>query len=161
MLYKASDTVAIVKPYDRSRKFSSPCFEDFIEDDVRRTYDINGNAVYTKVGEIDVREYVSSFVDGCSLSSILSRIGLLPVNEKLNYLRQENSVDGDFSFLPQDLTDAIIKIKDVDSKFPGVLARCSNGEKVEDVLKDVLKVKEVSIENNFKTHVKVDEKEGE
>lgn len=138
MINKCSD-IRIASIYNR-HLFDIPEFvDDSIEDDVRLTYDTKGNCIYTKVGDFNVSDYVNSFKDGCSLSTILQRINLLPVNEKVGYLKQVDSVDGDFTNIPSDLTDFMLKYQDLYIQFPDLFNRCANGETIDDVLKDYFK----------------------
>lgn len=151
-------THVVVLPYEK-RVFVGKKVNDYIVDDVRKRYTADGEPYYVKVGEINTQEFISSFADGCSLQSLLTRCGLLPVNEKINYLQQVESVDGDFSNLPLDFTDAFLRAKDIDKKYPGVMQRCLNGEKVEDVFKSIFNKKDKNINNSNKENIENGEKQ--
>ena len=120
-----------------------------IEDEIRLKRDENGNCIYIKVGEKNVNEYINSFVNGCSLKSILDRCQLMPIHDKVRYLQQNDSgVSADLTNLPKDATEAFIMLRDLKEKHPDVLDRFSKGESFDSIVKSFLLTSETD-KNNY------------
>lgn len=110
-----------------------------IEKQYRLTRDENDNAIYTEVGDLNIRDYVNSFEAGCSLHSLLQRCSLMPTRDKINYLQQNASgASVDLSAFPSDLTDAFIRFKDFASSDPALVKRMSAGESIGDIIKSIV-----------------------
>lgn len=113
-----------------------------VEGEYRLSRDAKGNCVYTKVGDRDISEYIGSFQHGCALSSILERINLMPVHDKIQYLQQtENGFGADLSNMPTDGTEAFIMVQKLGRQYPQIFERVANGESLDAVLTDIFKPK--------------------
>lgn len=149
-------SIAIRKPYDPVVR--CPAVPgSAVEDEIRLKRDADGNCVYTKVGEKNVKEYISSFAAGCSLQSMLDRCNLMPVSEKIAYFNQtEDGFSADLTHMPTDGTAAQIMLSKVKAKYPDFAQRLKNGESFEKILEDIFpsKKEDSPIENTT-------EKEGE
>ena len=151
-------TIKVRKPYDPVVCDPHP-HGDEIESEYRLSRDANGNCNYTKVGERDVSEYIGSFKNGCALSSILDRISLMPVNDKIRYLQQvENGVGADLSSMPKDGTEAFILVKKLGAKYPNIFERVAKGESLDAVLNDIFKLSAEPVQTSEKSDNEGDEK---
>lgn len=109
-----------------------------VEDDVRVCLDEKGNCIYTKVGEKNVFEYVNSFKNGATLQSMLDRIALLPVHDKIQYLQQcSKGITGDVSCLPKDGTEAFIALNHAKRLLPNFNDLLKNGASFDDLVKAI------------------------
>ena len=107
-----------------------------IEEKYHLERDRNGNSIYIKYDELDVRSFIQSFTAGCSLRDLLERCSLMPSYETLRHVNQvDDGISMDLSVLPKDATEAFIMLKKVSKDFPDVLDRVSKGETLESVFK--------------------------
>lgn len=135
-----TEITTVRRPYDPIVCDPHPHGED-VEGEYRLSRDEKGNCVYTKVGERDISEYIGSFKNGCALSSILDRISLMPVNDKVRYLQQgTDGVGADLSNMPTDGTEAFIMVKKLGRQYPQIFERVANGESLDTVLNDIFKL---------------------
>lgn len=137
MMQRSKRSFAIRKPYDPVQV--RPQILGFDEERHYRLHrDLNGNASYVVDNEYSISEYVGSFEDMCSLKSILQRIEMLPLQDKVNYLNQNpGGVYADLTAMPKDLTSAMVMINDFQATHPEVFKRVVAGENFETVVKDV------------------------
>lgn len=137
MLLKKVTTIEICKPYER-RIIPTAILGNVVESRYRVRRDENENAIYTKVEEYDIREYIESFKVGASLQSMLERCNLLPVSEKIRMLQQQDDgFSADLSNLPCDGTEAFIMLRDLKAKYPDVVSRIAAGETFDAVIKSI------------------------
>lgn len=142
-------SIAIRKPYDPVVRCPAVPGSS-VEDQIRLKRDADGNCVYTKVGEKDVKEYISSFAAGCSLQSMLDRCNLMPVQEKIAYLNQtEDGVSADLTHMPTDGTAAHIMLSKLKAKYPDFAQRLKDGESFDKILEEIFPSEEEapSVEN--------------
>lgn len=90
------------------------------EDVVRVKFHPDGRSYFYEVEcTKDIKAYINSFKNGASLESMLERISLLPVNERIKYLNQHSGgLTGDITFLPKDGTEAYLCMKRAKSLLP-------------------------------------------
>lgn len=109
-----------------------------IKEEIRMTRDTNGNCIYKKVGESKISENVNSYKNSAALTSILQRIQLMPVRDKISYLNQtENGISADVSRLPKDGTEAFIILSKYQHILPSIAKRMYAGESLNDILKSI------------------------
>lgn len=143
MLSIKIDVTSVRKPYDPVVCDPKPA-GDIIEPVYRLRRDENGNCIYVKVGEKNIDEYIASFKNGCALSSILDRINLMPVNDKIRYLQQTDAgFSADMSNMPTDGTEAFIMVQKLGRQYPQIFERVAKGETLDTVLSDIFKPKAV------------------
>lgn len=146
--------IIIRKPYDRVT-VSFHQTGRRVEDDVRLKRDGSGNCMYQKVGEIDTRKYINSFKTGCALSTILDRIQLMPIHDKISYLNQTpGATFGDFTDLPIDGTEAVLLLCEQSDLRTKVYDRMKAGETFDAIIKDMFSPK--SIESEVKTNGEIE-----
>lgn len=120
-----------------------------VEDQFRLTRDNNGNCIYTKVGEVDISEYVNSFRNTSALDSVLSRIQFLPIREKISSLNMVNDgVSADTSILPKDGTEAFIILKKYEKEIPIIKERMDKGESFEAIITSIFSPKNNTVKEN-------------
>lgn len=139
MIRKSFDSVVVI-PHKKSV---------VIEKEFRLSRDVNGTVIYRSVGEKDVNQYINSFKDGCSLESLLMRCSLMTPRDKFISCQQcEDGQSVDLSNYPTDLTDALIKCRELANTNPELFKRISSGESINSIVKslysDIIKDKEVS-----------------
>lgn len=140
MMNAVSETKTIRKALDRVEVDRTPCVaEDPVEKEFRLIRDSKGNCSYVEVGERNVRDYIASFANGCSLKSILDRCSLMPVRDKIAYMNQrEDGLGADLSNMPKDGTEAQIMIQKVKNLCPDYAERLKNGESFEKLVLELL-----------------------
>lgn len=121
----------------------------------RKKYDQKGNAYYEELDKpMKVNEYIESFKNGCSLTSLLQRCELMPVHDKVSYLQQrESGVSADISNMPIDGTSAFIMLQKFKNDFPDIYQRVNKGESLDSILTSFVKKpsETVSSEESKKT----------
>lgn len=127
----------IRKPSERVELCKSP-IGVHIESQFTLIRDSHGNCSYVKIGEKDVKEYISSFAPGCSLKSILERCKLLPVQQQAQMLVQTQGFSADLTSMPKDGTEAQIMISRVKRACPDFAKRMAAGESFEKIVSDLI-----------------------
>lgn len=112
-----------------------------IEPVYRKKYDQYGNAYYEELDRpMKVNEYIESFKNGCSLTSLLQRCELMPVHDKVSYLQQrESGVSADITNMPTDGTSAFIMLQKFKNDFPDIYQRVNKGESLDSILASFVK----------------------
>lgn len=140
-MMNSTKITTIRKPYDPVVIDPTPA-GDVVEAEFRLVRDEKGNCIYKKVGERNIDEYIGSFKNGCALSSILERINLMPVHDKVSYLQQtDGGFSADLSTMPTDGTEAFIMVKKLGAQYPQIFERVAKGESLDAVLSDIFKAK--------------------
>ena len=104
----------------------------------------DGSIFYEKVGERNVNDYVNSFKNGVSLSSLLERCSLMPPRDKLMYLNQNTEgVYIDVSKAPSSLTEAFNTFSKINRENPEIFKRLSAGESINSIISSFIPKKEV------------------
>lgn len=132
------------KPYDPVVIRPAPRGDE-VEKEYRLVRDSHGNCEYIEVGEKNIREYIESFKNGCSLKSILDRCQLMPIRDKVAYLNQTDvGVSADMTNMPKDGTEAQIMIAKVKAACPDFCKRMKEGESFEKILAELINVPKAS-----------------
>lgn len=124
----------IKKPYDPVVCRVAPHGDD-VEIQYQLSRDANGNSIYTEKGKRDIRSYVASFEAGASLQAMLDRCSLMPVQERIAYLQQnQDGFSVDLTSMPKDGTEAQIMLAKINAVCPDFGARLRKGESFESLL---------------------------
>lgn len=112
-----------------------PFYPESIQDLYRKEYK-NGHTVYTKYGERNLREFVNSFRDGCSLKAILERNSLCAPHAMIQSVQNvQPGVSADISGMPKDGTAAYMMLANINQSYPGLLKDIHAGVSVDNVVK--------------------------
>lgn len=125
----------IRKSFDRIVVASQPIGSG-IEKKYRLKRDAHGNCIYEEKGELNVKEYVNSFKNGCSLANLLERVALMPTREKLMALSQTETVYADVSDMPKSFVEAYTRAQELKASNPEIFARIQSGENINDIIND-------------------------
>lgn len=122
---------------------------ELVEKEYRLIRDSHMNCEYIEIGERNVRDYIESFKNGCSLKAILDRCSLMPTREKVAYVNQtENGLSADLSSMPTDGTAAQILIMKLKKRFPDFAQRIKNGESFESLVAQAIPNVESKADNS-------------
>lgn len=125
----------IRKSFDRITVHAQP-LGSCIEKKYRLMRDKHGNCIYEEKGEVNVKDYVNSFKNGCSLANLLERVALMPTREKLIALAQTETVYADVSDMPKSFVEAYTRAEELKANNPEIFARMQSGENINDIIKD-------------------------
>lgn len=126
------------KSAEEIRKFKGKACGSVVETSYRLSRDGNGNSIYTSVGEQNIKEYINSFKNGCSLQAMLERIQYMPVHEKIAYMNQtEDGYSADLTYMPSDGTEAFIMLEKLKREHPDLVKSINEGATFDEALKAV------------------------
>lgn len=145
----------IRKSFDRVTVHAQP-LGSVTEKKYRLKRDLHGNCIYEEKGEVNIKDYVNSFKNGCSLANLLERVALMPAREKLIALTQTDTVFADVSDMPKSFVEAYTKAQELKASNPEIFARMEAGESINDIIKDFT-YKAFDEQKNVVTEEKVNE----
>lgn len=126
------------KSAEEIRNFKGKACGTAVETSYRLRRDENGNSIYTAVGEQNIKEYINSFKNGCSLQAMLERTQYMPLHEKIAYMQQtEDGYSADLTHIPTDGTEAYIMLDKLKREHPELVKRMGEGATFDEALKAV------------------------
>lgn len=108
----------------------------YTEELFRLSRDANNNSIYEKYDEIDVQLQINSYEDGCSLTALLSRCGLMPgyaINQALQQVSEGQSVDT--TLFPKDPAEAFAILSKAKTLIPNLAELVASGHTFDDIMK--------------------------